>query len=57
MASHLAALVVFSGLVATVLALIMRDEPRHRLRFGVLAFLAFVLSALAAGWLMYAVGR
>jgi hypothetical protein len=53
MASHLLVLVLFSALVSTVLALVMRDGTRARLRFGVLAFLAFVLSALAVGWLMY----
>jgi hypothetical protein len=53
MASHLGVLTTFSALVATVLALVMRDGARARLRFGVLAFLAFVLSALATGWLMY----
>ncbi len=57
MASHLTALTVFSALVSTVLALVMRDTARSRLRFGILAFLAFVLSALAAGWLMHAIGR
>ena len=57
MASHLVALAVFSALVSTVLALVMRDTARSRLRFGILAFTAFVLSALAAGWLMFAVGR
>jgi prepilin signal peptidase PulO-like enzyme (type II secretory pathway) len=53
MASHLLVLVLFSALVSTVLALVMRDDRRARLRFGVLAFLAFVVSALAVGWLMY----
>jgi hypothetical protein len=53
MASHLVVLVLFSALVSTVLALVMREGMRARLRFGVLAFLAFVLSALAVGWLMY----
>jgi len=57
MASHFGALAIFSALVSTVLALVMRDTGRARLRFGVLAYLAFVLSALAVGWLMYAIGR
>jgi hypothetical protein len=57
MESHFVALLIFSALVSTVLALVMRDNARARVRFGLLAFLAFVLSALAVGWLMYAVGR
>lgn len=57
MASHLGALLIFSVAVSTVLALVMRDSVRSRLRFGVLAFLAFVASALALGWLMYLLAR
>ena len=50
--SHLLILVVFSGLVATVFATLLRDTPKARLRFGALAFAAFVVSTLALGWLM-----
>jgi hypothetical protein len=53
MASHLALLVVFAGLVSTVFALLLRDDARSRLRFGLLCFGAFVASVFAAGWLMY----
>ncbi len=52
-ASHLVALVVFSALVSTVFALILRRDSRGRVRFGLLAFAAFVLSACLVGWLMY----
>ena len=31
----------------------MREDTRERIRFGLLAFGAFVLSALVVGWLMY----
>jgi len=50
--SHLLALLVFSALVSAVLALLTRDDPRRRLRFGARVFAAFVLSALVLGWLM-----
>jgi hypothetical protein len=53
MASQLGMLATFSVLVATVLAFVMRAGSRERLRFGIMVFLAFVLSALAVGWLMY----
>jgi cytochrome bd-type quinol oxidase subunit 2 len=53
MASHLVALVVFSALVAVVFALLQRQQKRERIRFGVMAFGAFVLSALVVGWLMF----
>ena len=50
-ASHLAALLLFSALVSVVFALLLRDTLRDRLRFGVLTFCAFVLSTLLIGWL------
>ena len=53
MGSHLVTLLVFSALVSTVFAMLLRETPRARLRFGLLAFGAFVLSTIAAGWLMY----
>ena len=42
---------VFSALVSTVFATLLRDTTRERLRFGLLAFAAFVLSTLVIGWL------
>ncbi len=50
--SHLVTLLIFAALVSTVFAVLLRDTTRDRLRFGLLAFAAFVLSTLAAGWLM-----
>lgn len=52
MQSHLVTLLLFSSLVATVFATLLRDTPRERLRFGVWAFGTFVLSTLVLGWLM-----
>lgn len=51
MRSHLVTLVVFSALVSTVFAMLLRDTPRERVRFGLKAFAAFVLSTLLIGWL------
>jgi hypothetical protein len=51
MRSHLLNLLLFSGLVSTVFATLLRDTARERLRFGALAFAAFVLSTLVIGWL------
>lgn len=50
--SHLLALLLFSGLVSSVFAVLLRDEPRSRARFGARVFASFVLAALALGWLM-----
>jgi hypothetical protein len=52
MGSHLVTLLVFSALVSTVFATLLRDTKRARLRFGLLAFAAFVLTTVAAAWLM-----
>jgi hypothetical protein len=51
--SHLVILVVFSFLVSAIFATLLRDDTKSRLRFGLLAFGAFVLSAIVVGWLMY----
>jgi len=51
--SHLVILLIFSGLVSTVFALIQRASPRERLRYGLITFGAFVLSVFVVGWLMY----
>jgi len=53
MASHLANLLLFSALVSAVFALLLRERTRDRVRFGLTAFGAFVLSALVVGWAMY----
>ncbi len=53
MADHLLLLVLFSFFVSVVFAALMRDEPREQLRFGLMLFGAFVVAALALGWLLY----
>jgi hypothetical protein len=53
LASHLVALLTFSVLASAVFATLLREDLKSRLRFGLLAFAAFVLSALIVGWLMY----
>ena len=53
LASHLVALITFSVLTSAVFATLLRDDLRSRLRFGLLAFAAFLVSAVVVGWLMY----
>jgi hypothetical protein len=53
LASHLVALLTFATLASTVFAALLRDDLRSRLRFGLVAFAAFVGSAIVVGWLMY----
>ena len=50
MQSHLVALIVFSALVSTVFAVLLRDSTPDRLKFGAIAFAAFVVATLVIGW-------
>lgn len=52
MQTHLGLLVLFAAFVSIVFAVLLRDEPRSQLRFGATLFGAFVVGAMAAGWLM-----
>ena len=51
--SHLLFLIVFSAIVSAVFGTLLRDDLKSRLRFALGAFAAFVLAAIAVGWLMY----
>lgn len=53
MRSHLLVLLVFSALVSGVFAMLLREDTKSRLRFGLTAFGAFVLSAVVVGWIMH----
>ena len=53
MASHLLVLIVFSTLVSVVFAMLLREDGKARVRFALMTFGAFVLSAVVVGWLMY----
>jgi hypothetical protein len=50
--SHFASLVLFAALVSLVFSVLMREDMRARVRFGLMSFAAFVASAIVAGWLM-----
>ncbi|HWX25021.1 MAG TPA: hypothetical protein VN083_08270 [Vicinamibacteria bacterium] len=52
-ASHIVILIVFSLLVSTVFAALQRDTLAEQVRFGLMAFGAFILSTFVLGWLMY----
>lgn len=53
MTSHFLLMLLFALFVALVFAVLMKDQPRDQLRFGVIVFGGFILSALVLGWLMY----
>lgn len=53
MKSHLGHLVLFSTLVATFFAVLLRHENRGRLRLGGTLWLAMVGGAIGLAWLMF----
>jgi hypothetical protein len=46
-------LAVFAAFVSLVFAVLLRDEPRAQLRYGLMMFGGFLGAAVLAGWLMY----
>jgi hypothetical protein len=53
MTSHLALLVLFALFVSLIFAVLMRDDPKEQLRFGLRLLAGFVGAAVALSWLMY----
>ena len=53
MTSHLGLLILFSLYVSLIFSVLMRDDPREQVRFGLRLFGGFVGAALILGWLMY----
>jgi len=51
--SHFMMLTIFAALVSIAFALLMRQDPKEQLRFGILAFVCFLGSAFLIGWLMF----
>jgi len=53
MQSHFLHMLLYSTIVSTFLAMLVRQSGRERLRFGSTLWLAMVGGALALAWLMY----
>jgi hypothetical protein len=53
MTTHLGLLITFSIFVSLVFAVLMRDEPRAQLLFGLRLLAGFIGAALALSWLLY----
>jgi hypothetical protein len=51
--SHFLHLLLYSTLVATFLAVLVRQDTRNRIRLGLTLWLAMVGGALALAYLMY----
>jgi mannose/fructose/N-acetylgalactosamine-specific phosphotransferase system component IID len=50
--THLGLLVLFAAFVSLIFAVLLRDDRAAQLRYGATIFGAFVIGAVAAGWLM-----
>ena len=53
MTTHVGLMALFSVFVSIVFAMLMRDEPREQLAFGVRLFAGFIGAGIAIGWLLY----
>jgi hypothetical protein len=55
--NHFADMTWFALVLSVALSLLGRRTPRERLRYAIVSFAAFVLLAVAVGWLMYPFSR
>lgn len=51
--NHFQALLLFAAVISIAFAFLTKQTARDRLKYALWAFLAFVLVAVALGWLMY----
>ncbi len=51
--SHIISMILYSGFVCVVLALIRRQEIKEQIKYGLFLFLIMVVGALLFGWFMY----
>ena len=51
--SHIVALVLYAAFVSVVLSFLRRDEPKGRLKYGLVMFAIMVGGSVIFGWLMY----
>jgi heme A synthase len=55
--SHLQALLLFAFVISLAFAFLTKRKLSERLRYALWAFLAFLIVAVAIGWLMYPFSR
>ena len=51
--THFDALLLFAVVISIAFAFLTKQTARDRLKYALWAFLAFVLVAVALGWIMY----
>ena len=51
--NHFQAMLLFAVIISIAFAFLTKQTARDRLKYALWAFLAFVLVAVALGWIMY----
>jgi hypothetical protein len=51
--SHFTAVLLFASFASVIFGITQRSAPRAMVRYGVYCFVLFVVSVIAAGWIMY----
>jgi hypothetical protein len=57
MINHFQAMLIFALAVSLAFAFLSKNSMNERIRYGVWAFLAFLVVAIGIGWLMYPLSR
>jgi len=55
--NHFQAMVLFAFVISMAFGFLTKRKLSERLKYALWAFLAFLLVAVAAGWLMYPISR
>ena len=55
--SHFQAMLLFAFIISLAFAFLTKRKLSERLRYALWAFLAFLVVAVAIGWLMYPISR
>ena len=55
--SHFQAMLLFAFIISLALAFLTKRKLSERVRYALWAFLAFLVVAVAIGWLMYPLSR
>lgn len=55
--SHFTAVLLFALCASTVFGITQRSTPRAMFRYGVYCFVLFIVSVIAASWIMFFIHR
>jgi hypothetical protein len=55
--SHFTAVLLFAGFASVIFGITQRSAPKAMVRYGLYCFFLFLVSVIAASWLMYFIRR